>query len=97
MKAVFASSVFAAFVLVLSPSPAFAACYMVFTPANELVWRAPTPPVAMDTLALDAAVHRIVPHGHLIISNNDATPCRVLDLTAPRKTLQQQVAQEKNG
>lgn len=90
MKAVFAS-----FALFLS-SFAYAACYMIYTPANELVWRAPTPPVAMDTLALDAAVHRIVPHGHLIISGNDGASCPLLDLTGPRKTLQEQVAQEKN-
>lgn len=68
---------------------------MIYTPANELVWRAPTPPVAMDTLALGAAVHRIVPHGHLIISGYDGVPCLLLDLTVPRKTLREQVAQEK--
>ena len=90
MKAVFASLAW-----VLSSS-ASAACYMIYTPANELVWRAPTPPVAMDTLALDAAVHRIVPHGHLIVSGNDGAACPLLDLTAPRKTLGEQVAQEKN-
>jgi hypothetical protein len=83
--------------LVVSSPAAHAACYMIYTPANELVWRAPTPPVPMDTLALDAAVHRIVPLGHLIISNHDGAPCRVLDLTAGRKTLREQLAQEKNG
>ena len=77
-------------------SVAHGACYMIYTPANELVWRAPTPPVAMDTLALDAAVYRIVPDGHLIISNNDAAPCPLLDLTVGRKTLREQLAQEKN-
>ena len=80
----------------LLSSSAQAACYLIYTPANELVWRAPTPPVAMDTLALDAAVQRIVPRGHLVISNNDAQPCPVLDLTVARKTLQERLAQEKN-
>ena len=91
MKAAFVLSA-----LALS-SVAHGACYMIYTPANELVWRATTPPVAMDTLALDAAVHRIVPHGHLIITNDDTAPCRALDLTKPRQTLQQKVAQEKDG
>lgn len=77
-------------------SAASAACYLIYTPANELVWRSTTPPVAMDTLALNAAVQQIVPRGHLVIFNNEAGPCPELDLTAARKTLRQRVAEAKN-
>lgn len=74
---------------------ASAACYLIYTPANELVWRGNTPPVAMDTLELNAAVRKIVPDGHLVISNDDAAPCAALDLTSPRKTMRQKAEEMK--
>ena len=73
-------------------SVASASCYLIYTPANELVWRSTTPPVAMDTHELNAAVEKKVPRGHLIV-NNDAVPCPVLDLTGPRLTMRQKAAQ----
>ena len=72
---------------------ACAACYLIYSPANELVWRGTTPPVAMDTAALNAAVQKRVPHGHLLVSNDDKAPCSALDLTTPRKTMRQKAAE----
>ena len=71
---------------------ASAACYLIYNPGNELVWRATTPPVAMDRGALADAVQQRVPGGHLVISNSGAA-CLPLDLTAPRQTLRQKAAQ----
>ena len=72
---------------------ASAGCYLIYTPANELVWRATTPPVAMDRTALDAEVQKRVPGGHLVILNSGATHCTPLDLTMPRLTMRQKAAQ----
>ena len=89
MKTIFA-------LLALSVSTAAsAACYLIYTPANELVWRSSTPPVAMDTLSINDAVRKLVPKGHLVISNHDSAPCPALDLTAPRKTMRQKAAEMK--
>jgi hypothetical protein len=77
--------VFAWLALFVSTS-ASAACYQIYTPANQVVWRGTTPPVAMDTAALNDAVQKKVPGGHLVISGDDAAPCTPLDLTRPGKT-----------
>lgn len=74
---------------------ASAACYLIYSPANELVWRSSTPPVAMDTLSINDAVRKLVANGHLVISNHDGSPCPTLDLTAPRKTMKQRAEEIK--
>lgn len=78
---------FALAALTLAPL-ASAACYLIYTPANELVWRAATPPVAMDRMGLDAEVQKRVPGGHLVILNSGATHCTPLDLTLRHKAVQ---------
>lgn len=87
MKTIFAVAAF------FLSTAAGAACYLIYSPANELVWRGTTPPVAMDTAALNAAVQKKVPQGHLVVSNDDKAPCSALDLTTPRKTLRQKAAE----
>ena len=89
MKTIFA------FLALACSTAAFPACYLVYTPANEIVWRGTSPPVAMDTAALNAAVQKIVPMGHLIVSNDDKAPCLALDLTQPRKTMRQKAEEMK--
>ena len=81
-------TIFAVLALSLSTA-ASSACYLIYTPASELVWRGTTPPVAMDTVSLNDAVQKKVPKGHLVISNNDSERCPTLDLTTPRKTMRQ--------
>lgn len=89
MKTILAMAAFA------FSTAAFSACYLIYTPANELVWRGTTPPVAMDTLSLNAAVQKIVPGGHLVVSSDDKAPCPALDLTTPRKTMRQRAEEMK--
>ena len=74
---------------------AFSVCYLIYSPANEVVWRGTSPPVAMDTASLNAAVQKIAPKGHLIVSNDDKAPCPALDLTKPRKTMRQKAEEMK--
>jgi hypothetical protein len=87
-------TIFALLVLFVSTA-ASAACYQIYTPANELVWRRTTPPVPMDTAALNDAVRKKVAGGHLIISGDHTEPCTALDLTKPRKTMRQKAAEMK--
>ena len=87
-------TIFAFFALSFS-AVASAACYLIYTPANELVWRGTNPPVDMDTAALNAAVQKKVPQGHLVVSNDDKAPCSALDLTTPRKTMRQKAEEMK--
>ena len=68
---------------------AFSECYSIFTPKNELVWQGMSPPVPMNTLSLNGEVNKMMPKGHLVITNNPAAPCRPLDLTKPRMTMRQ--------
>ena len=89
MKTIFA------FLALAFSTAAFPACYLIYTPANELVWRGTTPPVAMDTLSLNAAVQKRVPKGHLIVSSDDKAGCPALDLTTPRKTMRQRAEEMK--
>lgn len=88
-------TIFAFFALSFS-AVASAACYLIYTPANELVWRDTYPPVAMDTAELNAAVQKKVPQGHLVVANDDKAPCSALDLTTPRKTMRQKAEEMKN-
>lgn len=89
MKTIFA------FLALSFSTAALSTCYLIYTPANELVWRGTSPPVAMDTLGLNAAVNKLVTKGHLIISGDDAAPCPALDLTKPRTTMRQKAAAMK--
>ena len=89
MKTIFA---FFAFFFSIAAS---AACYLIYTPANELVWRGTYPPVAMDGASLNVSVQKIVPQGHLVVSNDDKAPCSALDLTTPRKTMRQKAREMK--
>lgn len=89
MKTIFA-------LLALSVSTAASStCYLIFDSSNELVWRGTTPPVSMETISINAAVQKIVPKGHLVISNNDTAACPALDLTTPRKTMKQRAEEMK--
>ena len=87
-------TIFAFLVLAFSTA-AFPACYLIYSPANEIVWRGTSPPVAMDTISLNAAVQKIAPRGHLVVSNDDKAPCPALDLTQPRKTMRQKAEEMK--
>jgi hypothetical protein len=89
MKAIFAVGAF------FFSTAVFAACYLIYSPANELVWRGTSPPVDMDTASLNAAVQKIVPQGHLVVSNDDKAPCSALNLTTPRKTMRQKAREMK--
>jgi len=92
-QGVIMKTVFALLALLVSTA-ASSACYLIYTPSNELVWRGVTPPVAMDTLALNDAVQKMVPEGHLIISN-DAERCTELALTPSRKTTRRRAGRMK--
>ncbi|MFB0936745.1 MAG: hypothetical protein QMB52_13300 [Propionivibrio sp.] len=74
---------------------ASSACYMIFAPTNELVWRGMSPPVRMDSPSLRDEIRKIVPNGHLVISNEASVSCPALDLTAPRKTMRQRAEEMK--
>ena len=68
---------------------ASSACYMIYAPTNELVWRGTTPPVKMDAFSLSDEVRKIVPNGHLVISSEPFASCPALDATAPRTAMRQ--------
>ena len=74
---------------------ASSACYMIFAPTNELVWRGTAPPVKMDSPSLRDEIRKIVPNGHLVISNEAFTSCSAVDLTAPRTTMRQRADEMK--
>jgi hypothetical protein len=71
---------------------ASSACFLIYTPSNELVWRSNTPPVSMDKLALDDEVNRLVPKGHLVIVDTAGMNCPNLDLTT--RTTMRQIAEK---
>lgn len=79
-------TIFALLLLSLSGA-ASAACYLIYSPANELVWRRTTPPVRMDTLSINAEVQKIVPNGHMLIGNMTDAECPDYDLTAPDRSM----------
>lgn len=62
-------------------SAAVSACYQIYSPTNQLVWQGSQPPFAMDQLALNDEVKKIVPNGHLIIVDDRTAPCYALDAT----------------
>ena len=88
--------IFALLTLCVS-STAFSACYQIYSPSNELVWRGTSPPVSMDTISINEEVNKMVPKGHLVISSDAASPCFPLDFTVPRKTMKQKVKEMKNN
>ena len=80
MKTIFA-------VLALSVSTAASsACYMIYSPSNELVWRGTSAPVRMDAASLKDEINKMVPKGHMVVSSETAS-CYAPDLTTPRKTM----------
>ncbi len=68
---------------------ASSACYLIYTPKNELVWQGMTPPVSMDTASINTEIQKKVPEGHMVISDDASAPCYPLDLTVPNRTLRQ--------
>ena len=86
-------TIFALLALAVSTA-ASSACYMIYTPANELVWQSSAPPVSMDKVALDDEVQRLVPKGHLVIVDTAGTSCRKLDLTT-RTTMREKAEKMK--
>jgi len=75
---------------------ASAACYQIFAPSNELVWQGTYPPVPMNTVSLGNEVQKLVPNGHMVISESGAQPCPPIELTAPRKTMRDKAQKMKN-
>ena len=80
MKTIFA------LLALLASTAASSACYLIYTPSNELVWRSTSAPVRMDAISLKDEINKIVPKGHMVVSS-DVASCYELDLTAPRKTM----------
>ena len=78
-------TIFALLALLVSTA-ASSACYMIYLPTNELVWRGTSAPVRMDAASLKDEINRIVPKGHLVVSSEMGS-CFPLDLTTPRKTM----------
>ena len=78
-------TIFALLALSISTA-ASSACYMVYSPSNELVWRGTAAPVRMDAVSLKDEINKLVPKGHMVVSSETAT-CYALDLTTPRKTM----------
>lgn len=74
--------------LALSASTAAsAACYMIYSPTNELVWRGRT--LRADAPSLTDEVRKIVPNGHLVINSEPYVSCLPLNAAAPRTAMQQ--------
>ena len=89
-------TIFALLALLVS-SAASSACYLIYSPTNEVVWRGLNPPVPMDTASLSAEVHKKVPNGHLVINNDSEQLCSALDLTVPRKTMRDVADEMRQG
>ena len=73
-------TIFALIALAFSTA-ASSACYLIYTPSNELVWRGNTVPVSMENLSLDNEVQKMVPKGHLVIVDTLDALCTRVDLT----------------
>ena len=86
---------FLALLTLLVSTAASAACYFIYSPSNEVVWRGMSAPVAMDSVAIDREVQKLVPKGHLVISNDAEALCSPLDLTTPRKTMRDRAEEMK--
>ncbi len=82
--------------LALSVSTAaFSACYLIYTPNNELVWQGATPPVPMNATSISNEVQKLVPKGHMVITEDASAPCHPLDLTTPNRTMRQKAKEIK--
>ena len=86
MKTIFALLAFSV------STAATSACYVIYSPSNEVVWQGTSPPVLMNSVSLNDEVQRKVPKGHLVIINIDPTQCPAFDLTT--KTTMRQKAEE---
>ncbi|MFT3848459.1 MAG: hypothetical protein QM739_07195 [Propionivibrio sp.] len=89
MKTIFA------LVALLVSTTAFSACYMIYAPSNELVWRGTAAPVRMDAPSLKDEINKMVPKGHMVVSSEIAS-CYALDLTTPRKTMRDKAEEIKH-
>ncbi len=89
-------TIFALLALLVSPA-AFSACYMIYAPTNELVWRGPAAPVPMDTLSIHDEIQKMVPNGQLVILLEYGVRCSPLDLIGPRKTMGDKARELNNG
>ena len=76
-------------------SAAMAECYSIYTSSNELVWQSMQPPVPMNTLSIDREVQKMVPKGHLVVTNDMTAQCPSVDLTKPRKTMRDKAEEMK--
>jgi hypothetical protein len=87
-------TIFALLLLAVSGA-ASAACYLIYTPDNQLVWRRTTAPVRMDTLSINDEVQRIVPKGHMVIGNMTEDECPEYDVTGPDRTMRKTAEEMK--
>lgn len=88
-------TLFALLALTVSTA-ASSACYMVYSSSNELVWRGTSTPVRMDAYSLKDEINKIVPKGHMVVTN-DMASCFPLDSTTPRKTMYDRAEEPKHG
>ncbi|MEF8730386.1 MAG: hypothetical protein V5B40_00185 [Candidatus Accumulibacter meliphilus] len=91
MRAIFAVLAFS------FSTAASSACYIIYTRSNEVIWQGSSPPVAMNTLYIDAEVQKKVPKGHMVILIGSPAPCPEIDLTVPRRTMRQAAAEMNNN
>lgn len=89
-------TIFALLALLVSPA-ALSACYLIYAPSNELVWRGPAAPVPMDTLLIHDEIQKMVPNGQMVILQDYSGSCSPLDLTGPRKTMRDKAREMNNG
>lgn len=87
-------TVFALLALVFSTA-AFSECYSIYSASNELVWEGMSPPVPMDTVSLDEEVNKIVPKGHMVVTNIISSPCPPVNLIKPRQSMREKVEETK--
>lgn len=80
MKTIFA------LLALFASTAASSACYLIYTPSNELVWRGTAAPVRMDAVSLKDEINKVAPKGHMVVSG-DVASCYELDLTTERKTM----------
>ena len=87
-------TVFALLALVFSTA-AFSECYSIYDSANELVWQGASTPVPMNTDSLDQEVQKIVPKGHMVITNSLLEACNAVNFIKPRKTMRDKAEEIK--
>lgn len=87
-------TIFALMALACS-SAALAECYSIYTSSNELVWQNTYAPVPMNTPSLDKEVQKIVPKGHMVITNEITGICPTVNFLKPRKTMRDKAEEIK--